>query len=141
MSTPFQPDPDLAIAMEIDGVPRPGEGNQSVTLITTFRLREQASLDSFIHFWTEIGRLMARRPGFVSANLYASTVASESREYIHVANWRQLDLMANAQSDPRIRWMEGEVDRLVISRRRVLCRACTEQLLPFTDHPHGSPAS
>ncbi len=73
---------------------------------------------------------MARRPGFVSARLYRARSEAEPREYIQVANWSSGYLLADAQSEPDVRWIEGEVEKLVLSRRRVLCAAETDSLVP-----------
>ena len=56
-------------------------------------------------------------------------------------NWREMDLMVNAESDPRIRWMEGEVGQARHQSCFCLCGACTEDLLPSTDDPSMTPVS
>lgn len=109
--------------------------DEPVTLITTFRLPDHAPVDRFVWLWTEIGRGMAGQPGFVSACLYRRAAGSARAEYIHVAHWRHVELMTNARSDPEIRRLEGEVDQLVVKRHHVICRACTEELLPVARHP------
>ncbi len=101
-----------------------------VTLITTFRLREDTPLNRFVDLWTDIGNLMAGRTGFVSSRLYRAKAGADPRDYIQVANWSHATLLANARSDPEMRWMEGEVEKLVIRRSRVLCDASTEEILP-----------
>ena len=110
-----------------------GEG--PVTLVTTFRIREGAPVDRFIELWTEIGRLMARRDGFVSTRLFRAVVGGDSGEYIHVAEWTRSALLADARSDPEIRSLERELDHLLFDRRRVLCDAATETILPLDQAP------
>ncbi len=105
--------------------------DRPVTLIITFRLRDEAAQDRFVALCTEIGTFMARRSGFVSAHLYRARTGAESREFIQVANWTHAYLLADAQSEPEIRWLEGEVEKLVVQRRRVLCNAQTDQLVPL----------
>jgi heme-degrading monooxygenase HmoA len=105
-----------------------GEG--PVTLVTTFRVREGASVDRFVEIWTEVGRLMAHRRGFVSSRLYRAVVGGDGGEYIHVAEWTHAALLADARSDPEIRSVERELERLLNERRRVLYDAVTEPLEP-----------
>lgn len=107
-----------------------------MTLVTFFRLREDAPPDRFVRLWTEIGDLMSGRSGFVSAGLYPAGGGSDSREYIQVAHWSHSGLLANAQSDPEIRRIRAEMVNLVVFVRRVLCDAPIEELLPRTDPPH-----
>lgn len=105
-----------------------GEG--PVTLVTTFRVREGAPADRFIELWTEVGRLMARRSGFLSSRLYRAVVGGDNGEYIHVAEWTHGALLADARSDPEIRSLERELGQLLVDRRRVLCDPVTEDILP-----------
>lgn len=106
-----------------------------VTLVTTFRIREGASIDRFIGLWTEVGRLMARRDGFVSSRLFRAVVGGDEGEYIHVAEWTHSMLLADARSDPEIRSVERELEQLLFDRRRVLCDAATETILPLDSAP------
>jgi hypothetical protein len=106
-------------------------GDRPVTLIITFRLREGAPADRFVDLCTDIGNFMAGRSGFVSASLYRSRDAA-SYDYIQVAHWSHASLLADAQAEPAIRRMEREVEKLVLFRRRVLCDASSEELLPST---------
>lgn len=105
-----------------------GEG--PVTLVTTFRVRDGAPVERFVQLWTEIARLMARRDGFVSTRLYHAVLGSDPGEYIHVAEWTHAALLADARSDPEIRSVERELERLIVDRRRVLCDAVTENIRP-----------
>lgn len=105
-----------------------GEG--PVTLVTTFRVREGAPVDRFIELWTEVGRLMARRDGFVSSRLYHAVVGGDAGEYIHIAEWTHAALLADARSDPEVRSVERELEHLIVDRRRVLCDAVTEDIRP-----------
>lgn len=109
-----------------------GEG--PVTLVTTFRVRDGAPVDRFIELWTEVGRLMARRDGFVSSRLYHAVVGADAGEYIHVAEWAHPALLANARSDPEVRSVERELEHLLVDRRRVLCDPVTEDIRP----PNGA---
>ena len=110
-----------------------GEG--PVTLVTTFRLRDGAPVERFIHLWTEVARLMARRDGFLSSRLYRAVVGGDSGEYIHVAQWGHPALLADARSDPEIRSLERDLEHLLIDRRRVLCDAVTEDIQPQRAQP------
>jgi hypothetical protein len=101
-----------------------------VTHITTFRLSDGAPEGYFIGLWTQIGNLMSGRSGFVSARLYRPLVGGTPGEYIHVAQWTRAALLADAQSDPEIRSLEARVETLVTSRRRVVCDAATDAILP-----------
>ncbi len=105
-----------------------GEG--PVTLVTTFRLRDGAPVDRFIHLWSEVARLMARRDGYVSSRLYHAVVGGDPGEYIHVTHWTHAALLANARSDPEVRSVEREIEPLLVDRRRVLCDAVTEEIGP-----------
>lgn len=105
-----------------------GEG--PVTLVTTFRVRDGAPVNRFIELWTQVGKLMARRDGFVSSRLYRAVVGGGTGEYIHVAEWTHSALLADARSDPEIRSVERELEQLVIDRRRVLCDPVTEDIVP-----------
>lgn len=112
--------------------PRPlTTGGGPVTLVTTFRLREGAPPDRFVRLWTEIGNLMARRPGFISARLYPAGGGFDPREYIQVAHWSNADLLANARSDPEIQTVEAQVKELVSFLQRVLCDAPIEEVTPL----------
>lgn len=104
--------------------------DRPIILIITFQLRDEAPEDRFISLCTEIGRFMARRAGFVSARLYRARPGSGLREFVQVANWSHAYLLADAQSEPEIRWLEGEVEKLVVRRRRVLCSAQSDELVP-----------
>jgi hypothetical protein len=105
-------------------------GELPVTLIITFRLREDAPVVRFVELCTEIGTFMAGRSGFISARLFRARDGS-GFDYIQVANWTHAALLAEAQAEPGVRRIEREVEKLVLFRRRVLCEASTEQLLPF----------
>lgn len=106
--------------------------DRPVTHITTFRLSDGAPEGQFIGLWTQIGNLMSGRSGFVSARLYRPLVGGTPGEYIHVAQWTRAALLAAAQSDPDIRSLEARVETLVTSRRRVVCDAATDAILPGT---------
>lgn len=106
-----------------------------VTLITTFRLRDGVPPDQFIDLWTEIGTLMARRCGFVSARLYPASAALDPMEYIHVAHWTRADLLAIAQSDLEVRKIQEGVKQLVAFQHRVLCDAPLKDLVPRSGLP------
>jgi heme-degrading monooxygenase HmoA len=101
-----------------------------ITHVTTFRLSDGAPEDCFIGLWTRIGHLMSGRPGFVSARLYRPVLGATAGEYIHVAQWTREALLADARSDPEIRSLEERVETLVASRRRVVCDAATDAILP-----------
>lgn len=101
-----------------------------VTLITTFRLREGASVDRFVSLWVEVGNLMAARSGYVSSRLYRATVEDEPEEFIHIAQWTSAILLADAQADPHIRSLQREVEPLLLTRRRVLCEHAIETIQP-----------
>lgn len=111
-------------------VPPLRSGDEPVTLITTFRLRKEAPHDRFVDLWTGIGNIMASRSGFISARLYRAVDEDASGEYIQVAKWRDPALLAAAQSDPEIQWMEKEVNNLVVNRRHLLCNASSEEIVP-----------
>lgn len=104
--------------------------DRSVTHITTFRLSDGAAEGHFIGLWTQIGNLMSGRSGFISARLYRPVVGGTPGEYIHVAQWTHAALLADAQSDPEIRSLEARVAPLVSSRRRVVCDAASDAILP-----------
>ena len=104
-------------------------GELPVTLIITFRRREDAPVDRFVGLCTEIANFMAGRSGFISARLFRAR-ESAGFDYIQIANWTHAALLAEAQAEPGVRRIEGEVEKLVLFRRRVLCEASTEQLLP-----------
>lgn len=103
-------------------------GELPVTLIITFRLREDASRDRFVTLCMEIGHFMAGRSGFISARLFRARDRA-GLDYIQVANWTHAALLAEAQAEPGVRQIEREVEKLVLFRRRVLCEASTEQIL------------
>lgn len=103
-------------------------GELPVTIIITFRLREDASVDRFVALCTDIGNFMARRPGFISARLFRAR-GGAGFDYIQIANWTHAALLAEAQAEPGVRQIERQVESLVLFRRRVLCEASTEQLL------------
>lgn len=78
---------------------------------------------------------MARRRGFVSARLYPGRGGFDPREYIQIAQWSQAGLLADAQSDPEVRSITTEVNKLVVFRRRVLCDASIQELAPRSELP------
>lgn len=105
-------------------------GEDPVTLVTTFRVREGAPVERFVQLWTETARLMARRDGFLYSRLYRAVVGGDSGEFIHVAQWAHPALLADARSDPEIRSVEREMEHLLVDRRRVLCEPATEEFHP-----------
>jgi Antibiotic biosynthesis monooxygenase len=115
--------------MDADDAVRFLAGQRPVTLIITFGLRKDASVDRFIELCTDIGTFMARRSGFISARLLRAR-DGEGYDYIQIANWSHAALLADAQADPGVRRIEREVEELVLFRRRILCEPSSEQLLP-----------
>jgi hypothetical protein len=103
-------------------------GELPVTLIITFRLREDAPEDRFLGLCAEIGDFMAGRSGFISARLFRARHRADF-DYIQIANWTHATLLAEAQADPGVRRIERQVENLVVFRRRLLCEATTEQIL------------
>jgi hypothetical protein len=102
--------------------------DRPVTLITTFHLREGASVNLFVSLWVEVGKLMVSRSGYVSSRLYRATVGDGLGEYIHVAEWTSAVLLADAQADPHIRSLHRELEPLLLSRRRTLCEPATDTM-------------
>lgn len=80
---------------------------------------------------------MARRRGFVSARLYPGHGGFDPREYIQVAQWSDAGLLAAAQSDPEVRAIGAEVNKLVVFRRRVLCDAPIQELAALSQIPRN----
>jgi heme-degrading monooxygenase HmoA len=111
--------------------------DEPVTLITTFRLADLASADRFAELWTDVGNLMAVEPGFVSAHLYHPMVGGEPGEYVHVAQWTSAALLAEAQSDPKIRALQRMVEDLVLSARHLLCDLAAGAIHPLNEAPPG----
>lgn len=106
-----------------------------MTLVTTFTVRDGARTDRFIELWTEVARLMARRDGFVSSQLYRAVVGGDAGAYIHVAQWTHPALLADARADPEVRSVERGLEPLLVNRRRVLCDAATQEILPQPTSP------
>lgn len=104
-------------------------GGRPVTLVTTFRLREDASPNHFVRLWTEVANLMARRSGFISVRLYPAGGGFDPREYIQVAHWTHADLLANAQSAPEIRTAQAEARKPVALLHRVLCDTPIQEVI------------
>jgi quinol monooxygenase YgiN len=115
--------------------------DEPVTLITTFRLADEASADRFAELWTDVGNLMAAEPGFVSAYLYHPMVGGEPGEYVHVAQWTSAALLAEAQSEPKIRALQRMVEDLVLSARHLLCDLATGAIYPLNAGSLGPAAT
>lgn len=118
-------------AVMYSGNPPPiSSGGRPVTLITTFRLREDAPPDRFVRLWADAGNVMARRRGFISAGLYPASGGYDAREYIQVARWSNAALLASARADPELQRVQAQVNELVTFLRRVLCDAPVEEVMP-----------
>lgn len=104
--------------------------NSSVTLITTFQLRDGVELDHFVRLWTDVAHWMERRPGFVSARLYRVSRPGEVGRYIQVAHWSRGSLLAAARADPDVRLAQRDVHRLLTRADRMVCKPVTEEIMP-----------
>ena len=101
-------------------------GQNPVTLITTFHLRDDAAPDGFVRRWNDVACLMRKQHGFVSARLNRATGGLEEGAYVQIAHWAHARCLAAAQADPEIRALEKEVHKLVMIQRRVLCESARD---------------